>query len=181
MSRKDWLLKLDDALWAYKTAYKTPICTSPYKLVFRKACHLPVELKHRAYWEINQLNLDMVQAGEKRLLQLLELKAFRYHAYENAKMYKERTKRIHDKRIQPRDFLPGRLVLLYNSRLNIFERKLKSKWSGLFEVVRVTAHGAVELKPLNAERTFLANGQRVKHYFGEVINLEKTSVDLKEA
>ncbi|XP_059283670.1 uncharacterized protein LOC132037213 [Lycium ferocissimum] len=123
----------------------------------------------------------MVQAGEKRLLQLHELEEFRYHAYENAKMYKERMKRIHNKRIQPREFVPGQLVLLYNSRPKIFGGKLKSKWSGQFEVVRVTALGAVELKPLNAEWTFLVNGQRVKHYFEEVINPEKTSEDLKEA
>ncbi|XP_060182420.1 uncharacterized protein LOC132612096 [Lycium barbarum] len=123
----------------------------------------------------------MVQAGEKRLLQLHELEEFRYHAYENPKMYKEQTKRIHEKCIQPRNFDPGQLVFSYNSRLKIFEEKLKSKWSGPFEVVRVTAHGAVELKPLNAERTFLVNGQRVKHYFGEVINAKKTLVDLEEA
>ncbi|XP_060189047.1 uncharacterized protein LOC132617991 [Lycium barbarum] len=123
----------------------------------------------------------MVQVGEKRLLQLYELEEFRYHAYENAKMYKDRTKRIHDKRIQPRDFVPRQLALLYNSRLKIFGGKLKSKWSGPFEVVRVTTHGAIKLKLLNAERTFLVNEQRVKHYFGEVINPEKTSMDLEEA
>ncbi|XP_060186854.1 uncharacterized protein LOC132616461 [Lycium barbarum] len=97
----------------------------------------------------------MVQAGEKRLLQLHELEEFRYHAYENAKMYKERTKRIHDKHIQSRDFDPRQLVLLYNSRLKMFGGKLKSKWSGPFEVVRVTAHGAVELKKPNSDETFL--------------------------
>ncbi|XP_060182175.1 uncharacterized protein LOC132611824 [Lycium barbarum] len=121
----------------------------------------------------------MVQAREKRLLYLHELEEFLYHAYNSAKMYKERT--IHDKSIQPRDFEPGQLVLLYNSRLKIFGGKLKSKWSGPFEVVRVIAYGAVEQKLLNAERTFLVNGQRVKHYFGEVINPEKTSMDLKKA
>ncbi|XP_060195080.1 uncharacterized protein LOC132624293 [Lycium barbarum] len=127
VGRKYWLLKLDDALWAYRIAYKTPIGTSSYKLVFGKACHLLVKFEHTAYGAIKKLNLDMVQTREKRLLQLHELKEFRYHVYENAKMYKERTKRIHDKCIQPRDFKPRQLVLLYNARLKILGGKLKSK------------------------------------------------------
>ncbi|XP_060216642.1 uncharacterized protein LOC132644101 [Lycium barbarum] len=123
----------------------------------------------------------MVQDGEKRLLQLHELEEFRYHAYENAKMYKEHTKRIHDRLIQSRDFEPRQLVLLYNSRLKIFGGKLKSKWSGPFEVVRVTAHGAIVLKRPNSDETFLVNGQRVKHYYGEATDRARTTIDLEEA
>ncbi|XP_060182629.1 uncharacterized protein LOC132612386 [Lycium barbarum] len=123
----------------------------------------------------------MVKAGEKILLQLHELEEFRYHAYENAKMYKERTKRIQDRRIQSRDFEPRQLVLLYNSRLQIFGGKLKSKWSGPFEVVRVTAHGAVELQRPNSDETFLVNGKRVKHYYGEATDCARTTIDLEEA
>ena len=90
-SRKDWALKLDDTLWVYRTAFKTPIGLTPYQLIYGKSCHLPVKLEHRAFCATRALNFDLKKAGIKRLLQLNELEELRMNTYENAKLYKDRT------------------------------------------------------------------------------------------
>ncbi|GJV08484.1 reverse transcriptase domain-containing protein [Tanacetum coccineum] len=78
-----WSDKLDDALWAFRTAFKTPIGCTPYKLVYEKSCHLPIELEHKAYWALKHANFDLKTAGDHRKLQLNELNELRDQAYEN--------------------------------------------------------------------------------------------------
>nr|GFA09769.1 hypothetical protein [Tanacetum cinerariifolium] len=102
-----WSDKLDDALWAFRTAYKTPIRCTPYKLVYGKAYHLPMELEHKAYWALKQANFDLAVAGDHRNVQLNELDELRDHAYKNSLIYKEKTKRINDSKIKNRIFNVG--------------------------------------------------------------------------
>lgn len=92
ISIKYWFLRLQEALWAYRTAYKTPIGTTLYKLVYEKSCHLPFELEHKSYWAIKSLNMGYLAVGDKRILDIHRLEELRRDAYENAIIYKERAK-----------------------------------------------------------------------------------------
>jgi len=137
---------------------------SPFRLVYGKACHLPVELEHKANWVICKLNLDIDAAGKHQRLQLCELDELRLDAYESSRIYKEKTKKIHDKHILWCEFRPGERVLVYDSRFHIFPGKFKSRWFGPCIVKKVMFNGAVEvLSP--AQGKFTVNGQRLKHYF----------------
>nr|GFA09367.1 reverse transcriptase domain-containing protein [Tanacetum cinerariifolium] len=115
-----WSDKLEDALWAFRTAFKTSVGCTLYRLVYGKACHLPLELKHKAYWALKHANFDLKIAGDNRKLQLNELNELRDQAYENSLIYKERTKKLHDDKIKNRIFNVSDQVLLFNSRLKIF-------------------------------------------------------------
>ncbi|XP_076918780.1 uncharacterized protein LOC143579326 [Bidens hawaiensis] len=102
-NRKDWSDKLDGALWAFHTTFKTPIGTTPFKMVYGKACHLPVELEHIAYWALRSINPDLTQAAKNQYLQIHEVEELRDEAYARSWSYKERKKALHDRKLRKID------------------------------------------------------------------------------
>ncbi|RVW20777.1 Retrovirus-related Pol polyprotein from transposon opus [Vitis vinifera] len=149
-SRKDWSIKLHNSLWTYRIAYKTILGMSPYRLVYGKACHLPVKVKYKAWWAIKRLNMDLIRAGGKRCLDLNEMEELRNDAYINSKVAKQRMK-----------------------------RKLKSRWIGPFIIHQVHLNGVVELLNSNGTDIFKVNGHRLKPFI-EPFKQEKEEINLVE-
>ncbi|GJX68216.1 reverse transcriptase domain-containing protein [Tanacetum coccineum] len=176
-NRASWSDKLEDTLWAFCTAFKTLISRTPYKIVYGKSCHLPIELENKAYWALKHASFDLKTAGDHQKLQLNELNELHDQAYENSLIYKERTKKLHDFKIKNRIFNIGDRVLLFNSRLKIFSGKLKTRWLRPFTITQVFPNGTVELSRPDGPN-FKVNGHRVKHYFGGDIPL-KVVLDLQ--
>nr|GFB03621.1 reverse transcriptase domain-containing protein [Tanacetum cinerariifolium]GFB14961.1 reverse transcriptase domain-containing protein [Tanacetum cinerariifolium] len=164
-NRASWSDKLEDALWAFQTTFKTSVGCTPYRLVYGKACHLPLELEHKAYWALKHANFDLKTAGGHQKLQLNELNELRDQAYKNSLIYKERTKKLHDDKIKNRIFIVGDQVLLFNSRLKIFSGKLKSRWSGPFTISEIYPYRTTKLIHLDG-CNFKVNCHRLKHYHG---------------
>ncbi|GJW43743.1 putative ribonuclease H-like domain-containing protein [Tanacetum coccineum] len=126
-NRKEWAEKLDDALWEFRITYKAPIGSTLFRIVYRKACHMPLKIEHKAYWALKKINLDLEAAGKHRFLQLNQLDELRTKAYEHSQAYKERTKWWHDAKIMDKEFQEGEEVLVFNSRLKLFPRKLRTR------------------------------------------------------
>ena len=153
---------MDDALWAYRTAYKTSIGMSPYRFVYGKMCNVPVAIQDHAFWAVKQCNLNADRDGKERKLQLQELEEIRLEAYDNARLYKKVIKSIHDRLLDNKQFSIGQKVLLFNSRLKFMPGKLRSRWIGPYVVVNVFSNDAVDIRSLETNKSFNLNGHRFK-------------------
>ncbi|CAM8969466.1 unnamed protein product [Rhodiola kirilowii] len=152
---------------------------SPFRLIYGKPCHLPVEQEYKSFWVVRELNFNLKTAGEKRLLDLNELNEIILDSYETAKIYKQKQKKWHDKKILRKEFKEGDQVLLFNPRLRLFPGKLKSRWMGPFKIQKVFEDGHVNLFNTRGE-IFKANGQRLKLYHGALQDPENTKIALHE-
>ncbi|RDX75127.1 hypothetical protein CR513_45035, partial [Mucuna pruriens] len=123
-SQNDWSHLLEDALWAYRITFWTPLGMSTYWIVFSNACHLLVEIEHRAYWAIKKCNMAYDQAGHERKL------------------------------ILRKEFKVGQKVLLFNSQLKLIVGKLHSRWDRSFVVTNIFPYGVVKVKDEANNYTF---------------------------
>ncbi|XP_076934208.1 uncharacterized protein LOC143600387 [Bidens hawaiensis] len=155
--------------------------TTPFMLVYGKSCHLLVELEHLAYWALKTVNVDLSEAARKRYFQIHELEELRDAAYSRSLNIKEKTKALHDRRLKGgKKFKKGDKVLLFNSCLELFAGKLKSKWSGPYLVKEVFPYGVVEFENPDNGTSCKVNGHRLKHYLEgleESIEREDTPLD----
>ncbi|GJR36826.1 reverse transcriptase domain-containing protein [Tanacetum coccineum] len=173
---KNWSEKLDDALWAFRTAYKTPTGCTPFRLVYGKACHLPMEIEHKAYWALKECYIDLTVATKNHFMELNELIELKDGAYENTRIYKERTKRWHNFRLRgDKAFKCGDKVLLFNFRFKMHPGKLKSRWYGPNVVKIVYPYGIVVITDKNGI-SYKVNGKRLKKYYDECIDTDDKEV-----
>ncbi|XP_028798696.1 uncharacterized protein LOC114754120 [Neltuma alba] len=145
-------------------ACKMPIGMSPYQIIYKKLCHILVELEHQSYWVVNSCNADFEEAGLNKLLQIQELKEMCLDAYHSSDIYKQKTKLIYDANILSKRFKKRDKVLRYQARFKFKKKKFKISWDGPYIVVKVHDFGMTKPKEEATGRIFQYNDHLLKLY-----------------
>jgi len=164
-NRKDWSQKLLEALWAYKTTWRNTTSSSPYELVYEKSVVFPVEFEIKTLRMALTINLDLTDTQTTRLQQLHELDEKILDSIHQTTMIQQQRTRWHDKAIKHKQFQKGNWALLYDSKFENFQGKLRTRWLGPYEIDVVFPNGTVRLLTIDGSRTpLLLNGYRLRPY-----------------
>jgi hypothetical protein len=162
---KDWVDRLLEALWAYRTSWRNTTDHTPYELVNGKQVLLPIEFQVKTFTTAMQLGMDLDEAKKQRLLQLNELDEIIQYSLQRTTLIQEQMTKWHDKHIKKKSFQLGDWALLYDSRFKNFKGKLSTRWLGPYELDTIYKNGSVKIKTIDENRTyFVVNGHRLKVY-----------------
>lgn len=128
--KRDWESHLKEALWVYRTTWKTTTCFTPFEVVYWKAAIIPVEFEHKILRTTLELNTDLNEAQRERVMQLNELNEYKKYVLHNTKIIQRKLKKWHAKFIKDKQFYVGDSTLLYDSHYHQNPRKIQTKWLG---------------------------------------------------
>eukprot|EP00253_Pinus_taeda_P029756 PITA_29756 len=165
LHRHDWAARLPEALWAYRTTWRSTTGYSPYQLVFGKQPIFPIEFKIQTLRIAQEVGLDLSEAQINRLHQINELDKIRLSALQNTTLIQQQRARWHDSLIKNKVFHEGDWALLYDSRFQHFPGKLQTRWLGPYEIQKVHDNGTLTLITIEGSGySFKVNGHRVRLY-----------------
>ena len=165
LHRRDWAERLPEALWAYRTTWRSTTGHSPYELVYGKEVLLPIEFQVKTFKMAVQLGIDLSEAQKHRMEQLNELDEIRQDAILRTDLVQYQRTKWHDKYIKEKKFQRGDWALLFDSKFKDFKGKFQTHWLGPYEIDEVFNNGAVRVKTIDEFQTpFIVNGHRLKIY-----------------
>eukprot|EP00253_Pinus_taeda_P007728 PITA_07728 len=163
--RRDWAARLPEALWAYRTTWRSTTGYSPYQLVFGKQPIFPIEFEIQTIRTAQEVSLDLSEAQINQLQQINELDAIRLSALQNTALIQQQRAKRHDALIKNKVFHKGDWALLYDSRFQHFPGKLQTRWLGPYEIQKVHDNGTLTLITIDGSGyAFKVNGHRVRLY-----------------
>ncbi|XP_057819044.2 uncharacterized protein LOC131032133 [Cryptomeria japonica] len=165
LHKRDWAMRLPEAVWAYHTTWKTTTGLTPYELIYGKKAVLPIEFEIKTLQTALQLSLSLSDAQKDCIVQLHSLDELHQDALFHTEVIQKQRALWHDRHIRQRSFQPRDWALLYDSRFQDFKGKFHTRWLGPYEVEHVYDNSAIQLCTVDSKwRKLLVNGHRLKLY-----------------